>query len=163
MSVGGFRQIGISIALGSCLALGCGREESEQPAGEKSEQPPAGAAAPAPVVDSQESQDWFDAQPTVELPGNFPEDVPRYPGARAVKATPDPEGNWVAQFSTPDDPAKIYANLSDALAAQGWSTEKSEAPDAIMLYANKGNRSLTYALESGKGGTMVSLIILEQP
>jgi hypothetical protein len=163
MSVGGFRQIGISIALGSCLALGCGREESEQPAGEKSEQPAAGAAAPVPVVDSQESQDWFDAQPTVELPGNFPEDVPRYPGARAVKAVVDTEGNWVAQFSTPDDPAKIYANLSDALAAQGWSTEKAEEPDSFTLYAKKGDRSLTYALEPGKSGTMVSLIILEQP
>ncbi len=164
MSVGRLRQIGISIALGSCLGLGCGREKSEEPAGAKSEEPTAGAAAPPWVVEPDERPD-FDALPTVELPGNFPEDVPRYPGARAVKAPPNAESanGWVGQFSSPDDPAKIYANLADAFAAQGWSTEHHDASGGTMLNATKGDRSVTYALESIKGKTVLTLIIVETP
>jgi hypothetical protein len=165
MSVGKLQQIGISIALGSCLALGCGKEEkAEKPAAEKSEQPAAGAAAPAPVVNPGVLPN-FDTLPTVELPGNFPADVPRYPGARAVKATPDTanEGSWVAQFSTPDEPAKIYANLEPAFAAQGWTTERGDASDGLLLYAHKGERSATYALGTDKGKTIVSLIIVAKP
>jgi hypothetical protein len=164
MSVGRLQQIGISVALGSCLALGCGRETSEQPAGAKSEEPAEGAAAPSAVEISNTLPD-FDTLPTVELPGNFPEDVPRYPGARVVKATPDPgsESDWLAQFSAPDDPAKVYANLADTFAAQGWSTERVDAPDGIMLYANKGDRSATYGLSTVKGKTVITLIIVEKP
>lgn len=164
MSVGRLRLSGISIALGACLALGCGSEESEKPAGATSEAPAAGAAAPAPMENRAAPSD-FAALPTVDLPGNFPQDVPRYPGARVVKASFDTESesNWVAQFSTPDDPDKIYANLADVFAAQGWSTERSDASDGIILYANKGDRSVTYALQSVKGETAVSLIIIKQP
>lgn len=169
MSVGRLRQVGISIALGSCLALGCGSEESEKPAGEKSEEPAAGAAAPIPVVNlamvDPTGLPDFDTLPTIELPGNFPEDVPRYPGARTVNATADASSpnDWVAQFSTPDDPAKVNANLVDAFAAQGWSTESMDTSDGIMLYANKGNRFATYALSTAKGTTVVSLILVENP
>ena len=69
----------------------------------------------------------------------------------------------MAQFSTPDDPAKVYANLADAFAAQGWSTERADSSDGIMLYANKGNRSATYGLSTAKGKTVVSLILVENP
>jgi hypothetical protein len=164
MSVGRLRQIGISIALGSCLGLGCGREKSEEPAEAKSEEPAAEAAALGWVVGSEGFPD-FHALPTVELPGNFPEDVPLYPGARAVKAPPDAESanGWVGQFSTPDDPAKIYAKLADDFAAQGWSTQSGDGADAIMLFATKGDRSVTYALEPIKGKTVLSLIIVESP
>jgi hypothetical protein len=163
MSVGRLRQIGISLALGSCLALGCRSEKSEAPAGEKSEAPAPAPAAAAPVpTGNHETLPNFATLPTIELPGNFPDDVPRYPGARVVKATVDTEANWVAQFVTPDDPAKVYANLSDTFAGQGWSTERADMPDGIFLYARKGDRSVTYAFESIKGATTVSLIILQQ-
>jgi hypothetical protein len=165
MSVGRLRQVGISIAIGSCLAAGCGSEKSEEPAGAKSEEA-AGAAAPATVETRQKLPD-FDAMPTVELPGDFPDDVPRYPGARAVKAAPDPESvtesNWLAQFTAADDPATVYANLADSFAAQGWTTERADAPDGIMLYANKGDRSATYALGAVDGKTVMTLIIVERP
>jgi hypothetical protein len=173
MSVGRLRQIGISLALGSCLALGCSREKAQEPAGAKPGESAAGAAAPGesaagaaaelPVAGLGEFPD-FDALPTVEVPGSFPQDVPRYPGARAVKATPDPEstGGWVAQFSTPDDPAKVYASLADGFAAQGWSTERADAEEGILLYANRGNRSATYTISAPKGKTILSLIIMEK-
>jgi hypothetical protein len=162
MSVGRLRQIGISIALGSCLALGCDGQKSEEPAGAESKEPAAGAAAPVPAADPKAVPD-FDAAPTVELPGNFPQDVPRYPGARFVKAYSESEGNWVAQFSSPDDPAKVYANLADAFAAQGWSTERAASGDGIMFYANKGDRSVTCGLLPVKGGTNASLVIVGKP
>ena len=162
MSVGRLRRIGISLALGSSLALGCGSEKSEEPAAEKSAEPAAAVVAPAPTGDQQGLPN-FSTLPTIELPGNFPGDVPRYPGARLVKANVDTETNWVAQFVTPDDPAKVYANLSDVFAEQGWSTERKDVADGIFLYANKGDRSVTYTFESVKGETAVSLIVLQQP
>lgn len=160
MSVGRLRRVGISLAVGSCLALGCSSEKSEEPAGEKSEAPAAAAQAPVWTSDAMPN---FATLPTIELPGNFPNDVPLYAGARAVKANNDSETNWVAQFVTPDDPDKVYANLSDVLAVQGWSTERGDVPDGVILYANKGDRSVTYAMESVKGQTAVSLIIVQQP
>ena len=180
MSVGRLQRIGISVALGSCVALGCGGEKSEEPAGAKSEekaqaQPeepaaarpdeaPAEAAAPSAVEPPTTLPD-FDTLPSVELPEEFPEDVPLYPGARAVKATPDPEGTsgWVAQFSAADDPEKIYADLSNTFGALGWSTNRVDAEDGILLYANQGDRSVTYLLGTADGKTVISLIIVEEP
>ena len=168
MSVGRLRQVGISVALGSCVVMGCGGEKSEEAAGAKSEEP-AGAkpeeAAPSTPVARATLPD-FDTLPTVELPEDFPVDVPLLPGARAVKATPDPEseGSWVAQFSAVDDPATLYAGLADTFAARDWSTQRVDVPDGIILYANKGDRFVTYVLSTDKGKTVVSLLIVaEQP
>jgi hypothetical protein len=169
MSVGRLRQVGISIALGSSLVLGCGSETTETPAVDKTQEPGAEATAPAPAVDpaavSPAELPDFDTLPTVELPAAFPKDVPLYPGARTVKATPDPwtPENWVAQFSTPDAPATVSASLVDTLAAQGWTTESTQVSDGIMVYANKDGRSATYALSTSRGKTVMSVIFIANP
>jgi len=145
MLVGTLRQLGISIALGSCLALGCG--------GEKSETPAAGgkAASVPPVADV-----W-----TTELPANFPDDVPRYPGAEVVKARPPSEAGFVVGFSTSDEPAKVAAYFADAFAAQGWSTNRVDAPEGIMVFADKGDRSATYGVGTAEGKTQIDLLVIE--
>jgi len=145
MRVGRLRQLGISIALGSCLALGCGGEKSETPAS-------AGKAASVPTI----ADVW-----TKELPANFPEDVPRYPGAEVVKARPSSEAGFVAGFSTPDDPAKVASYFADALAAQGWSTNRVDAPEGIVVFADKGERSATYGVGTAEGKTQIDLLVIE--
>jgi hypothetical protein len=148
-----FRLTGISIALGSCLALGCGGDTSETAT------PDAGsaaatadkAAAPAPVEEV-----WI-----AELPANFPEDVPRYPGAEVVRARPSSEEGWSVGFSTTDDPAKVAAYFADAFAAQGWSTQRVDAPEGIMVFADKGERSATYGVGTAEGKTQMDLLVIE--
>jgi len=164
MTVGRVRRVGIAVALGAWLALGCGSDEAEQPAA--APQSPVAVIDPGAAdsgrSDSQGLPD-FDSLPTIELPANFPIDVPLYPGARAVKANPDQWSptSWVAQFSTPDEPAKVSVALVDALAAQGWTTESVTASDGIMVYANKDQRAATYALSTAKGKTVMTLVLID--
>lgn len=152
MVVGTLRRFGFSIALGSCLALGCGGEKSEMPAADAAAPTTAGEPGIPPVVGDV----WLK-----ELPGNFPEDVPLYPGAEVLKARPGSEANWSVGFSTPDDPAKVAAYFADAFAAQGWSTQRVDAPEGIMVFADKGDRSATYGVGSVEGKTQIDLLIVE--
>jgi hypothetical protein len=147
------RETGILIALGSCLALGCGGDTSETPAPDAgSAAAPSGAPAAPPAIDDI----WV-----AELPANFPEDVPRYPGADVTKARPSTEGGWSVGFSSPDDPAKVAAYFADAFAAQGWSTQRVDAPEGIMIFADKGDRSATYGVGTSEGKTQIDLLVIE--
>src|SRR5262245_48996218 len=127
--MGAFRQLGISLALGSCLALGCGGEKSETPA--PTPTPPAAtganpAAAPAPMPPPEK---MFQRVWVTELPANFPEDVPQYPGAEVVKARPTSEAGTSVTWSTGDDMVKVASFYADQLAAKGWSTNRVDAPE----------------------------------
>ncbi|HEY8152639.1 MAG TPA: hypothetical protein VII72_00785 [Myxococcota bacterium] len=151
------RQFGISVALGSCLALGCGGEKSETPeAAPGSAAAPAGAAPGAPTAIPPVDDVWI-----TELPANFPDDVPQYPGATVVKARPTFEEGIVVGFSTSDDPVKVANYFADALAAKGWSTNRVDAPEGIMLFADKGDRSATYGVATADGATQIDLLVIE--
>ena len=153
MRVIALRQLGILVALGSSLALGCGGEKTETPAAapEAAAPPTAAPSATAPAGDV-----WI-----AELPTNFPEDVPQYPGAEVVKARPTFEEGIVVGFSTPDDPAKVASYFADALAAKGWSTNRVDAPEGIMVFADKGERSATYGVATVDGKTQIDLLVIE--
>ena len=154
--VGRLRQLGISVALGSCLALGCGGEKSETPGAAATPETPTPSAA-APVQPKAVFEDVW----VTELPGNFPEDVPRYPGAEVVKARPTSEAGISVAFSTADDPAKVASYFADQFAAQGWATNRVDAPEGIMVFADKGDRSATYGVASAEGKTQIDLLVVE--
>jgi hypothetical protein len=153
MSVGRLRQLGIWVVLGSCLALGC--------SGEKSETPAAGGATPPPTAGSAGAAAGIEEGWTSTLPENFPEDVPRYPGADVVKARPASDAGWSVAFSTADEPSKVAAYFADAFAAQGWSTQRVDAPEGIMVFADKGDRSVTYGVGAAEGKTQIDLLVVE--
>jgi len=154
MQVSRLRQLGVSIALGSCLALGCGGEKSETPDAAATAESPstAGKPAVAPLV----ADVWVK-----EMPANFPKDVPLYPGAELVKARPASEPGFSMGFSTADDPAKVASYFADAFAAQGWSTNRVDAPEGIMVFADKGERSATYGVGTAEGKTQIDLLVIE--
>jgi hypothetical protein len=150
------RRLGISVALGSCLALACSGEKSETPGTGATTEPPA-AGAPATPEKVEIIQDvWL-----TELPENFPEDIPRYPGAEVVKARPSSESGISVGFSTTDDPAKVAAYFADQFAAQGWATNRVDAPEGIMVFADKGDRSATYGVASAEGKTQIDLLVVK--
>ena len=96
-----------------------------------------------------------------ELPENFPDDIPRYPGAEVVKARPASEEGLSVGFSTTDDPAKVAAYFADQFAAQGWATNRVDAPEGIMVFADKGDRSATYGVASAEGKTQIDLLVVK--
>lgn len=154
---GRLRRLGIWVALGSCLALACGGEEKPEAPGAAATPETPSAAAPAKPEQVEVIQDvWL-----TELPANFPEDIPRYPGAEVVKARPASESGISVGFSTMDDPAKVAAYFADQFAAQGWATNRVDAPEGIMVFADKGDRSATYGVASADGKTQIDLLVVK--
>ena len=151
------RRLGFFLALGSCLALACGGDE-------KSETPGAAATPESPAAPTPENPEKIEIIQDVwltELPENFPEDIPRYPGAEVVKARPASESGISVGFSATDDPAKVAAYFADQFAAQGWATNRVDAPEGIMVFADKGDRSATYGVASADGKTQIDLLVVE--
>jgi hypothetical protein len=156
------RKLGISVALGSCLALGCGGESETPPppapapaaTGANPAAAPSAAAAPQAVFEDV----WV-----TELPGNFPEDVPLYPGAEVVKARPTSEAGISVGWSTGDDMVKVASYYADQLAAKGWATNRVDAPEGIVVFADKGKRSATLGVTPAEGKTAIDLLVVEMP
>jgi hypothetical protein len=154
--VGRLGRLGILVALGSCLALACGGEKTETPAPAATTEVPAAGAPVQPEKIEIIEDVWL-----TELPENFPDDIPRYPGAEVVKARPASESGISVGFSTSDDPAKVAAYFADQFAAQGWATNRVDAPEGIMVFADKGDRSATYGVASAEGKTQIDLLVVK--
>lgn len=149
--LGGIHGVGIAVSIGALVALGCGGEKTEAPA-------PETPAAPAeqPAAAPGQGELWSST-----LPDNFPEDIPRYPGASVVKSHSTPESGMKVMFTTPDDPGKVAAYYNDNFVAQGWSAQRVDAPDGTLVLADKGTRSATAGIMTGEGGTKIDLLVVE--
>ena len=90
--------------------------------------------------------------------------MPRYPGADVVKAALDARAPASsAAFTTGDDIGKVASYFADTLAAQGWSTQRIDGPDGIMVFADKGARSATVVIASAEDKTTIDLLVIEMP
>jgi hypothetical protein len=147
-------RLAIAAALG--LALGCGGEQTEPAA-------PAGEQAPGPAPAAPQAPAAVEEVWSTTLPESYPEDVPRYPGAEVARAKLAPDGALTARFTSADAPDKVGAYFSDAFAGQGWSTQKIDAPDGVLVFADKGSRSVSVALSTVEGQTQIDLWIAEMP
>jgi hypothetical protein len=159
--MGALRQLGISVALGSCLALGCGGEKSETPA--PAPTPPAATGQAPAAAKPPEAPVLMEDVWVTDLPANFPADLPRYPGAEVLKARPTSEAGISVAFTTSDDPAKVATYYADQLAAQGWATNRVDAPEGIVVFADKGQRSATFGVAPVEGKTQIDLLVIEMP
>jgi hypothetical protein len=148
----GIQGFGIAASLGALVALGCGGEKTESPAPETTPAAPAEQSAAKPG----QGELWSST-----LPDNFPEDIPRYPGASVVKSHSTPESGMKVTFTTPDDPGKVAAYYNDNFVAQGWSAQRVDAPDGTLVLADKGTRSATAGIMAGEGGTNIDLLVVE--
>jgi hypothetical protein len=151
---GGFLGIGAWVSIGALVALGCWSEKKESPAAPPAAAPGATAgqpAAPAAIADA-----W-----STTLPADFPSDVPIYPASTVVKAKEAPESGIKVGWTTTDEPAKVASFFSDSLAAQGWSTQRVDGDDGILVFADKGPRSLTFGIGPAEGKTNIDLLLIE--
>ena len=144
--------LGIALA-GALVALGCGGEKTETPAAATT---PGAPAEPAPLRTPGPGRAGRRTLPD-ELPGGHP----ALPRREVVKAHSTPETGIEVSFSTPDDPAKVAAYYNDKFVAQGWSTQRVDAPDGTLVFADKGARSATVGIAPAKARPQIDLLVVE--
>jgi hypothetical protein len=140
-----------SLSIGVLLALGCGSKKSEKasPAA-----PVGGETNPAALKPPGEV--W-----SATLPADFPTDLPVYPGATVSKATEVPGKNLKADWTTADGPSKVASYYTDAFTGQGWSTQRVDRDDGILVFADKGSRSAMIGIGTSNGKTTIDLLAAE--
>jgi hypothetical protein len=152
-------------ALAALLGVACGGGETEGAAEGKAAQ---GEAAPAWTVEATPSpgaavkpQSEAVPQPVSrELPADFPEDVPQYPGAEIVGVRSAAGQGVSVSLTTADDVEKVASHFADGFAAQGWATDIKRMPEGKAIFAEKDNRTCSAIVRSGDTGTLVDLIVI---
>jgi len=152
-------------------ALGCGSEESATPPAAPEAPAPAPAAPAAPPATAPEAQAPPAAVPapavveevpewTGELPNDYPEDVPHYPGAKVTLARGNAEIGIAVTFDSPDDREEVAKFYADGLAAFGWQVQLDDIPEGRMIVAQKEDRQASAIVYAGGQGTLVNLIVV---
>jgi len=143
--------------------FGCGSEETRPaapPAAAPAPAPPREAAAPAPTAEPTvpapppEVMEWKG-----ELPGDFPADVPQYPGSKVTSARGTEDLGVAVTFDSPDAVDVVAKFYSDSFAAMGWQTQTQQIPEGTMILADKEDRILQAMIHAGGQGTEVDMII----
>jgi hypothetical protein len=140
-----------SLSVGALLALGCGSKKSEK------------TSAAAPAAGESNSAGWKPPEEvwSATLPADFPTDLPIYPGATVSKATEVPGKNLKAGWTTADEPNKVASYYTDALTGQGWTTQRVDGHDGILVFADKRSRSATIGVGTSNGKTTIVLLAVE--
>ena len=74
----------------------------------------------------------------VDLPDGYPDDAPRYPGAKVNASSGAPGQGVAATFSTKDPVDKVTSYLRQDLASNGWeSLPDDEFPTGVFVHAAK--------------------------
>jgi hypothetical protein len=104
----------------------------------------------------------------VELPEDYPEDAPRYPGAK-VNASAWRQGRVAATFSTKDTPDKVTSYVKQQLGSNGWqTTPETEFESGVLLTATKPaeGRSIQVmiaTLDQGENDLVTLIAVVADP
>jgi len=97
----------------------------------------------------------------VEMPKDFPSDVPIYPGAKVLMAMDLGKAHNL-QLRCPDERAKVAAFFKEKMKENGWSSEGTiDTPQLVMVHGKKGDRSLSVSVTSDDNGTMANVTVAE--
>ncbi len=98
----------------------------------------------------------------VEMPKDFPSDVPIYPGAKVLMAMDLGKAHSL-QLRCPDERAKVAAFFKEKMKENGWSSEGTiDTPQLVMVHGKKGDRSLSVSVTSDDNGTMATVTIAQE-
>jgi hypothetical protein len=96
----------------------------------------------------------------LQVPADFPGDVPLYPGLQVHAANTMPQGHMI-QGNTADDPETVAAAVTAGMTAQGWTADQSQrSGPMISLTFKKDNRTTGVTLLPGATGTTVQVTTL---
>jgi hypothetical protein len=116
-------------------------------------------------VKSEEGNAQFSSGEAVQIPKDFPADVPIYPGMKVqfVQSVTE-NATFNLQGQTPDALEKVTENLKAKVTAQGW-TEKLSMNQAgeggqagAFLNYEKEGRSLNLVLTGQEDGTVINVV-----
>lgn len=148
------------------FALGCG-ESVEEKAMEKQIEKETGGKTDVDLSEkgmkvtgeTEKGKYAFSSGESVEIPKDFPTDVPIYSPSKAVMAMKMPEGHSVS-LTTTKDVAEVAKSYQQEMKAKGWSEETSMnmGGQSVLMY-KKENRVTTISIAQAKGGTQISLTV----
>ena len=146
-----------SLALTLSVA-GCGGEEKSETAPAPAPTTPAQAAAPEeavkpPPVTRAQERERAAAEPgvplreelraEVDVPGDYPDDAPVYPGATASRVETF-QGSVNVTFVTGDPADQVVSFIESDLAAKGWSDVSTESMEGTSItYGFKSPRKIS--------------------
>ena len=100
----------------------------------------------------------------VELPADFPEDVPTYAGMKLISAMTDSSQDAIMITATTSDPMdKVTDHFKREAVANGWAeTMSMPAGDMMMLQFSKNDRALSVAVMKQGQDTTIQLTVATQ-
>lgn len=159
------------------LALGCdsGTQEPAAPAPEDSSSaagmaagssgaPPDSGGTPneASEVDPSRFREDLPEGITAAVPGNFPEEIPIYPGSQASQgkgADRDGVPMSAVQLLTNDRPGEVTDFYRDRFEGDGWEIDTREMNGNSAISASKGDcRASVLIAPSADGGSDIFIV-----
>jgi hypothetical protein len=93
----------------------------------------------------------------VELPDDFPADVPTYPGGRLESVLVDPGSGTMISWTTEDSAEDVMAFFTKNLKSNGWWIENDEGGG---VFASKETRTATVMIGERGGATQIDLMVM---
>ena len=95
---------------------------------------------------------------TVAMPADFPKDV-YLPADNKLASAMDMAGMQMLNMTTPQDLAKVSADIEKSMQGQGWKREMAmQAGGGNTLMYSKDNRQVVYQmLKADEGGTQLAI------
>jgi len=106
---------------------------------------------------SVEDEDADKVEEVVELPADFPADLPMYPGATLTYASMSTTYGASASFDSNDSMDTVYAWYEAALTADGWTKTAGGKDTSISAVFEKDNASITFSAYEISGVTSVNI------
>ncbi|NEQ30488.1 MAG: hypothetical protein F6K04_05735 [Leptolyngbya sp. SIO4C5] len=109
-------------------------------------------------IQSAEGEVQYSSDATgVELPEDFPEDIPLYPDALITTVANAPQGSLVG-LEVKATPAEVMTFYEQELAADGWEISvTTKTAEGGFFGAQKGERGLALAIAAGEDITTINL------
>ncbi|MBW2495120.1 MAG: hypothetical protein JRE43_10250 [Deltaproteobacteria bacterium] len=172
-------------AAASLLVIACG---SDEPAPEPQPEPQAEAPAKQPANQDPESLKPVNeivermdpdgkgmhltaTDPTgkkfeasigdeVELPGEFPDDVPIFPGSTPMASMSSPDEGMIVTFKSSKVQQEIFDFYRSGLADEGWEILEDPTMGSRLAFdAVKDTRKVSVVVAGTKGDSRVSVIV----
>jgi len=166
------------------LLIGCGSEEStpdpQEPVARPVPATPPKEAAPRPrgknkIVERMDPDGkgmhltatspegkQFNASigDEVEIPEEFPKDVPIFPGSTPMAFMSAPDEGIIVTFKSGEKQQDIFDFYQSSLADDGWEIlENSKSSQKLAFDATKANRRVSVMVAGKKGDSRVSVIV----
>lgn len=96
----------------------------------------------------------------IEIPEEFPNDVPIYPGSTPMASMLSPDEGMIVTFRSGEDQQDIYDFYQSKLERDGWKILDDEKMGSqLSVDAVKDNRKVSVVVAGTKGDARVSVIV----